>query len=204
MADNLQRYGFRVCQGRHAPHENPIKKKVASGYQATTADLHIGDPVSLVSDGTVALAAAGSGLIYGVITQILPYWDGTKMVFNDRLPGGTAPGTTIVDRFSYVMVQRAFGTIFEVDVDDAVTATTLAAYQAFIEENCDHAFSVDATAKKSFPRLDISTHAVTATLQWRIVGISETGDNRDYSGAYVKLLVQANVVSEGGVVALGV
>lgn len=206
--DNLVRYGFRVAKGRFATQAPiPVKMKVASGYQAApgavNVPLRIGDPVGLVNDGTVALAAAGGGAaIFGVIVEVFPYWDGTKMVFGDRLPGGTAPGTTAIDRFSYVGVVNALGTVFEIDVDDTVN-TTLQAYQAHINANADHAFSAVANVG-AFPKLDISTVNTTNTLQWRILGVSDSVENQDYSGANVKLYVTANVTSEAPVQATGV
>jgi hypothetical protein len=42
------------------------------------------------------------------------------------------------------------------------------------------------------PVLDISTHATTAALMFRIVGVSKSRENADFSGANVKLLVQLN------------
>lgn len=198
--DNLARYGFRVCRGRYAPFQTPVKMKVASGYQAAPGAVNVplrpGDPVQLVNDGTVAILAAGSGTdCYGVITQILPYWDGTRQVFGNSLPGGTTPGTTVIDRFSYVMVQPASGTVFEVDADDATTATTFSAYQAFVSENADIAYSASLNVG-AFPKLDISTHNTTDTLQCRIVGVSDTVENQDFSGANVKLYVIFNQSSE--------
>lgn len=206
MADNLARYGFRFHKGRSAPYLVPVREKVASGYQgqasAVNVPLRIGDPVFRTTDGTMIISAAGTGRISGVIVGVEPYWDGTKMVFGDRLPGGTAGGTTIVDRFSYVMVIPAQGAVFEVDVDDTVN-TTLAAYQAHVGANADHAFS-GVVSSGAFPKLDISTADTTATLQWRILEVSGTGDNRDFSGANVKMLVTANLTAEAPAYPTGV
>ncbi len=72
--DNIAEYGFRPVKGRNAPHVVPEKKKVASAYQASTGvvnvPLRIGDPVQLVSTGTVALLVVGSGVPYGVVVGI--------------------------------------------------------------------------------------------------------------------------------------
>jgi hypothetical protein len=204
--DNLARYGFRFCKGRSAPHLVPEKKKVASAYQASTGvvnvPLRIGDPVQLVSTGTVALLVVGSGVPYGVVVGIQPYWDGTKMVFGDRLPGATTPGTTVVDRFSYVMVMPFLGAVFEVDCDDATTFTTLAAYQDAIGENADISYS-GIVSVGAFPKLDISTNNTTNTLQMRILGISDTAENQDYAGANVKVYVTANLTSEAPILTTG-
>lgn len=197
--DNIARYGFRWCKGLSAPFVVPEKKKVASAYQATTGvvnvPLRIGDPVSLVNTGTVALTAVGSGVPYGVIVGIEPYWDGTKMVFGSSLPGATTPGTTVVDRFSYVMVVPFVGAVFEIDCDDATTFTTFAGYQDAIGENADISYTGIVNVG-AFPKLDISTNATTNTLQLRILDIVQDGENQDYAGANVKVRVTANLTSQ--------
>jgi hypothetical protein len=194
--DNVATYGFRPYRSRGAKLD-PIKCLVATGYQAApgavNCDLNIGDPVALVSTGTVALMGAGSAAKgYGVIVGVAPYWDGSAMQPTNKLPGGTAWGT-IQERASYVYVLPFWGITYEVDVDDAVTATTLAGYQAFVQENVDLVYSAVSASKKAFPRIDISGHATTNTLQFRIVGISDNQANQDFSGANVKLLVECNL-----------
>jgi hypothetical protein len=89
--------------------------------------------------------------------------------------------------------------IWEIDCDDAVTATTEAAYQLTGGANADHRLhgAAGAAAESGAkPRLDISTVNTTNTLIWRIIGISPTQNNRDYSGNYVKLLVVANLAQD--------
>jgi len=196
MADNPQLYGFRfhsTKSGSGTPHV--VKKAVASGYAgqpdgATTVNINPGDVVKVVNDGTVALAAAGDTGLFGVVVGIAPYWDGSKMQRGSDLPSGTTYSTNI-SRQSYVHVIPFYDAIFEVDCDDAATATTFLAYQAFVGENCDLAVSCDATSKKSFYRLDISGHG-TGSAQFRIWDVKQDGPNADFSGNYVKVLVVAN------------
>ena len=89
----------------------------------------------------------------------------------------------------------AAGNYFEIDCDDAATATTYAAYLALKGELCDHRLkSLSETDGKVWPRLDISTHA-TASGQWKIEQISKSMNNVDFAGANVKLIVS---VFEGG------
>lgn len=200
MADNRAGYGFRPARGRFAPSVVPERRKVASAYQAApgavNCDLNIGDPVSLVSDGTVALSGAGGGAgVYGVIVGIEIYHDGTKKIpCANKLPGGTS--YSIADNTAYVLVVPVSGIEFEADCDDAATATTKAAYEAFIGENCDISYTGSSTTKRANPRIDISTHNTTNTLQFRITGIGETQENQDFSGAYVKLRGVFNVVQD--------
>lgn len=135
--------------------------------------------------------AAGGDAVYGIIVGVLPYYDAAQnlMVPANALPSDIAWGT-VLERQSKLLVVPADAGIWEIDCDDATTATTEAAYQAFIGENCDHTLA-GASGTKLNPRLDISAHG-TATQQWRIVGISPTVNNRDFSGLYVKLLVKVN------------
>jgi hypothetical protein len=202
MADNLQRYGFRPFKGKYASEEKVEIWPVASAYQAApgtvNVPLRVGDPVARVSDGTVALVAAGSGTdVYGVIVGIERVYDSAVGApgKNSLVPGGTT--WTGLPNQTLVQVAPVLGRIFEVDVDDATTATTEAAYQAFRGENVDIVYGAVLNTG-AFPRVDISGHATTAALQCNIVGISPTQDNQDFSGSHVKLLIQFNQVDDAG------
>lgn len=216
MADNVQRYGFRLFRGQSGQYVHPIKRYVADAYQATSdgaasnVDLNPGDPVKLVSDGTVALAITTND-VWGIVAAVNPYWNGTAMTPGSRLPGATTGGG-IFERKSSVMIwELTPDMLFEADCDDAVTATTRAAYEAFVGENVDHVCLADVTnagRPKANPRLDISGHATTHTLGWRIRAVSESLDNQDFSGANVKLIVSCNNIqvydTTGGTIGTGV
>ena len=200
MVDNPQRYGFRPHKGRFSMLASMARPfVVATGYQASadpggvSVDLNIGDPVKLVSTGTVELCEAGA-VVYGIVISVKPYWDGRRMQFGDRLPGATAWGT-VWERRSQVLVIPATAGEWEVDVDDIVTATDVEGYLAFIGENCDHVFAPDSTLKKAFPKLDIAGHG-TATAQWRIQAISGTAHNQNFAEDNVKLVVVPNETRE--------
>lgn len=197
MADNAARYGFRWNSawngGKSCPV--PIRMTVATGKDhvddsGNSVDLNIGDVVKIESTGTVTICE-DTGSPYGIIVGVHPYWDGTVMKPSSKVPNQNAWGT-VEARRPWVDVVPVTAGIWEVDVDDATTATTYAAYIALVGENCNH-FSAGNTANTSAaPKLDISSHATTAALDWRIVGISQTAENKDFSGANVKLLVAAN------------
>jgi hypothetical protein len=202
MADNLQRYGFRPFKGKYSSEEKVEIWPVASAYQAapgaTNVPLNVGDPVARVSDGTVALVAAGSGTdVYGVIVGIERVYDAAIGApgKNKLVPGGTA--WTGLPNQTLVQVAPVLGRIFEVDVDEATTATTEATYQSYRGENADIIY-VPVLNTAANPRLDISTHNTTAALQCNIVGISPTQDNQDFAGLWVKLLIQFNQVDDAG------
>ena len=208
MANNRLNYGFRWSMGANSgrPCPAPIEMAVADAYQAqvggSNVDLGTGDPVALVSSGTVKLAAGSEGtpdLIFGIIVGVAQYWDGTRVVRGDVVPGGSTGGG-LLDRQSRVLVVPAKAGLWEVDVDENSTATTEAAYRAFIGENADHVLVRTQVRQKyrALPELDISSHATTAALQWRIMDVSRTRDNEDFSGEQVKLIVAVNESSEPG------
>lgn len=203
MANNKHRYGFRFSRNLSgAPDQPPIiEMPIVSGLQpqgagAASVDLRIGDPVKQLSTGGIDLAAAGDALIFGVVMGFTPVWDGTKMVPRNKWPGATAYGSglTPIERQTRAIICLAGNVVFEIDCDDATTATTQQAYLALVGENCDHILPTDVTDTsnpKADPFLDISTHT-TNTAQWRILGISRTFENQDFSGLNVKLYVTAN------------
>jgi len=209
VVDNAARYGFRPYV-KNVGDLFTNKRHVATAYQAvapgpTNVGLSIGDPIIELSDGSLQLAAASdtgaAAAARGVIVGFGEIYNAAqgRMEYADYLPGGNAWGTKFAraPQILWVPVEEC---LWEVDVDDKVTATTEAGYRAFVGENVDHVFSADTTdsAKpRARGRLDISGHDTTDTLFWRIVGISPTSDNRDFSGANVKLLVRANVYQSG-------
>lgn len=202
MANNQHKYGFRPVRGRYSSViPSLIWKTVATGQNdtddaAVSCALRIGDPVKLVSTGGVTLCKTTDSC-YGIIGAIGPYWNGTRMVFGNYLPNQTAWGT-VEDRRSMVGVWPASSCYWEIDVDENTTATTKAGYVAFLGENCTHVVPGDASTGTNFadPRLDISLHATTASLVWRIEEISDSAENKDFSGTNVKLIVTCNKTQE--------
>lgn len=200
---NIAHYGFRpwtgnpFTGGRATPPS--ISRVVASAYQAQddgsgfSVDLNVGDPVKLVNDGTVALANTTEA-IFGVITGVAPYWDGEKMKPSSKLPGGTTWGT-VEERKSIVMVTPVNACNWVITVDDATTATTEAAYRAFINENVTHVCVGNSTTAKANPQIDISLHATTASLVWRIVDVPP---GQDFDQANVQIVVACNKSQDPG------
>lgn len=207
MADNRASYGFRFHRSKYGnPLENPLAKQVASNAVfavnggAATPGLGIGDPVKLVNDGTVIHAEGSENTptdIYGVVVGVGPVWSATLGVMqpSNTLPSNTVWGTNL-ERASYVYVVPFELAYWEIDVDDAVTATTESAYRAFIGENCSMILTGASGASRIYPKLDISSHATTNSLKLRIADVSPTRDNYDFSGANVKLIVELNATAQ--------
>lgn len=201
MADNTHYYGFRWARSNGKPCPSPEWKTVATTQDdqddsANSVDLNIGDPVKLLAAGGVGLAVAGDN-VYGIIVAVAPYWDGSVMKPSNKLPNQTNWGTAEARR-SMVGVVPASAGYWEIDVDDATTATTYAAYIALLGSNCDHAVPGNTSETSADPKLDISTTATTQDNTWRLVDISSTMANKDFSGANVKVIVAINDSQEAG------
>jgi hypothetical protein len=210
--DNTHKYGFRWSRGANSRDcPQGLRFHVATGQDdvddgAVSISLRPGDPVKMVSTGGMILSLTTEA-VFGIVVGIAPYWDGTRMIYGKKLPNQTAWGT-VEERRSFVYVVPAHWGLWEIDVDDKVTATTLATYRALINENTEHTVPGGtatgvAPTDSADPYLDISLHAVTATLGWRIMDVSETLDNIDFSGSYVKLIVAVNECQYPGMPASG-
>jgi hypothetical protein len=207
MADNRIEYGFRYVRSANGGPMTVEEHIVATSQSfdvnggAANVKLRPGDPVIKLAAGGVNLCdgnegAGGALAPYGIVVGIQPYYDvgSTRMVFADGLPADVAWGTNL-ERQSKVLVVPVQTAIWEIDTDDTAAAyDTEAEIQAFAGENADCKLWGASGETSAKPRLDISTHAVTSTLVWRILGISPTLNNQDFTGNYVKMLVKANVV----------
>lgn len=202
---NRKEYGFKwntAYSGKSCP--NPLVMAVADSYQAQddasgfSVDLNVGDPVKLVSTGTVALANTTED-VYGIIVGIKQVYDSASGQIKpmNKVPGATTGGG-VFERQTEVLVVPASAGIWSVQVDDNTTATTESAYQAFVGENVTHVCAGNSSLKTADPQLDISTHATTAGLVWRIVGVDQTQNNQDFSDTNVSLLVTINKSEEAG------
>lgn len=201
MGDNRHLYGFRWAtsyNGGRTPI--PIWLPVASAYNGSISggsaiDINEGDPVVGLSDGTVAHAAGAETTAvapYGIVVGFGKVWDGSLMQpVNKILNSSGAYGSNLTRQTKVAVVPIDQG-YWEIDVDDNTTATTLAGYQAFVNENVNHILKTGSEPLAD-PMLHITGHATTNTLLFRIANISNSVENKDFSGKYVKLIVKANV-----------
>lgn len=203
MADNTHIYGFRWSTaangGKSMPA--PVKLAYATGQNdvddaSASVDINAGDPLKLMSTGGVKVALTTEDTAY-IAVGFGPRWNGTAMVPARKVNNATAWGT-IEDRRQWIYGVDARAGVWEIDCDDKTTATTFAAYLAFINENANWVVPGRTATTDADPMLDISSHATTAGLGCRIVGISQTMYNQDFSGLYVKLLVRFNEINDAG------
>lgn len=202
MADNAIKYGFRLVRVRsgfaHASQEEAfcVSGQAFSSGVLSNASLRPGDPVVMLNSGGVTLAPGTDGTpgdVLGVVCGIKQYYDTVKggvTALGNAIPSGLAYGTNL-DLQSKLYFIPAEAAVWAIQVNDNSTATTKAAYQAFVGENCSHIFTATAGLALT-PKLNISTHATTATLDWRIVGLGSDTNNVDYSGNNVELYVICN------------
>lgn len=203
MADNRHKYGFRFYSsltgvGRTAAVEFPVATSYPPVINTNVSvGLSIGDPVQLLTDGSVALAGdtTTTGAVpFGVIVGLRGKVDANgKSRPASFLPTTLAYSTK--ENETRVQVLPFGRDLWEIDADDAVTATTEAAYRALIGRNFDLAYLLDASnpdKRRANPMLDISDTSAASTAHFRLFDISKTRENVDFSGQFVKLLVQLN------------
>ncbi len=212
MANNRAKYGFRFYSSQHGTgRASGVEGGVTSGYQAnvpaTNVGMSIGDPVAFNAAGNFEIAEdITADRFFGVIAAIRT----ARIESNGKsrpasyLPGGTTY-TNEVDRSSLIVLPFS-NNIWEIDAVGGA-ATTLAAYRLLVGLNANIIYSLDLTntdKPRANPQLDLSTAAVTAGLDFRIMGVSKTAENQDFSGTNVKLLVQLNLGSDPALGVTGV
>lgn len=219
MADNRQGYGFRFAGSRYGqPTPTPIRLPVVSGQAFSinggTANVNLGpgDPVLRLASGAVTLCdgaegAGGALTPYGVVMEVFPFFNAGLGVMTpaEQLPSATVYGTNL-ERQSFVGVVPFELAYWEIDCMDNTTATTVAAYQLFQNENANYRLrgGISPAANpqnRAHPRLDISSHATTNTLVLRVVKISESKDNVDVTGNFWKMIVELNIGGTSGAAA---
>lgn len=189
---NISHNGFRWAGNKVSPSAaipTVIILPVANNYATT---LSRGDPVKVISDGTCQLAAAGD-TVYGVMDSVKQYYDGTVVRSGSKLPANTVWGTNN-SRQSQIRVIPARGSLWRVTVNDNTTATTQAAYEAFVQENVEMVAGT-ASGDESGYQANISTHATTNTLSLRIENIPDK-ELTDFTSTGVSLLVSFNLIQD--------
>jgi hypothetical protein len=204
MADNPVRYGFRAVKSRYGgrlPVERAFVATSASfdvNSGASNVVLGEGDVIVQLSDGSVTLAVGSEGTdsatILGVVCGIKQYYDTAKGVMTAAGPGipsDLAWGTNLARRSElyYIPIESA---IWAAQCDDNTTFTTEATYGDAIGENITLVNTGASGENRAKPKLDISENATTNTHPFKIVGISTTAGNQDFSGANVELYVISN------------
>lgn len=203
MADNPVKYGFRLARFRAGFAMSSMEEAFCitgatfAGGSATAASLRPGDPIVRLASGAVNVAPGTDGTpgdVLGIVVGIKQYLDpsfaNAVTARGNALPSSIAYGTNLElqSKIYYVPAEAA---VWRIQVNDNTTATTLAAYQLLVGINCSHIHTAASGGLALTPKLNISTVATTATLDWRIVGIPDP-TIQDFSGANVELEVICN------------
>lgn len=192
MANTQNKNGFRWVGSRVNPNQHSPAITILPVASAYGTEIPRGHPVVLLSDGTLTVAAEATDVIYGISDGAAQYYDGTAIRAGNTLPASTTYGS-VSQRQSRLRVIRVAGQLFRCNCDEATTATTQAAYEAFVGENVE--WNAGTTANgESGAQLDISTHATTATaaFAWRIENVPDK-ETQDFSSTLVSLLVSCNL-----------
>jgi hypothetical protein len=162
----------------------------------------------------------GTDIPYGIVVGIEPYWSAADgaMKRGWYYPNQTAWGTK-EERRGYVLVVPAHWGLWEIDCvydwsgeGDVTTVNasfnTEAEFKAAVNKNVDHIIPGSAATgyghpTSADPYLELDTVANTATLCWRIVDVSQSAENADFSGAFQKLIVTVNESQYAGKPATG-
>ncbi len=209
MANRIK-YGFRGA--RPLAGKSCLQTErwpIASGYQGaiqggTNVDVNVGDVVKRLASGYLSIAEGSEITSYnpatvdadtpvGVVVGFEAYFDGTDMKPTDKLPGGTVYGTNFA-RQSFALVVPVQNAVWSVAVDaTSGSYDTYPEWLAVVGETIDMVNSNGVTLKAE-PELDLASIADAngASQIWRIYGLDESRDNRDYAAAGFRLLVTAN------------
>lgn len=166
---NLMFHGFqfyKTLSGNDWP--TTIRGFVADNYNTA---LYEGLPVTRLSDGSYQKCAANSGSISGVISKIVQFKDATGVLRNNAkyIPASTR--WTALEEATMIEIIPARGHLFKVCSDALATFANARSYEG---ENADHVYktsgdgAISTSLGLSGCFLDLGSHAVTATLQWRL------------------------------------
>lgn len=200
MANVSKINGFRpVKHGNGSPYNGQ-----ANIYATATTDstaLFVGDVVKLAADsnaqgiqfvtaatsGTAGTGAAAVGVVVGVIN--------TKL---DPVTGNMTAGSIALDTpqyrpastAQYVLVADATDIIYEVEATTASASYTFAVSDVGLNANLTAGAGGSTSTGNSSYSLNMADAGTTATLPFKIVGVSQKVGNE--VGAACKVLVQLN------------
>ena len=200
MANTSRINGFKPVKHVNGSPYNGQANVYATSSSDSTA-LFVGDVVKLAADGntdgyqfvtaatagTAGTGAAAVGVVVGVIN--------TKL---DPITGKMTAGSISLDTpqyrpastAQYVLVADATDVIYEVEATNGGSAYSFAV--ADIGQNANlYAGSGSTTTGNSQYSLDCGDKGTTATLPFKIVGVSPKVGN-ETTGNYTKVLVQLN------------
>jgi hypothetical protein len=179
MANLDAPFGFKPVQkvGGGVSNQGQSEYAIANNYGTA---IFQGDPVELVSTGTLEVANAAGNTIVGIFNGCF-YTDPTtqKPTFSNYYPG-----LVLADDIVANVIDDP-NQLFEVQASGTVTA-------ANVGENAETAYTGGST-KSGISKAEVDTFAADAAATWIIVGLSKDPDNNDTSAANGNLIVKPNL-----------
>lgn len=188
--------GFRWVKSRRGGNVCPIEERIV--ITANAAGIFRGDPLKLVSDGTVIPAAAGDAVSHIADGAVRYKNSSGQIVAGNFVPVSTAyngdpnlsnPEATVVRCIPVI------GQIFEADCN---TATTSALVQGLMFNNADVAAGAGGsttTGRSTFVVNNTGAQFGTATAQVRLLEVVPQPDN-DVTAVNWKVRVEFNEGNE--------
>lgn len=200
MANVSKINGFRAVKHVNGSPYNGQANVYATATTDSTA-LFVGDVVKLATDGnaqgiqfvtaatsgTAGTGAAAVGVVVGIInTKLDPV---TGKMTNGSIALDT-PQYRPASTAQYVLVADATDIIYEVEATTASSAYTFLATDIGLNANLTAGAGGSTVTGNSSFSLNMADSGTTATLPFKIVGVSQRPDNE--IGASCKVLVQLN------------
>ena len=191
MANTNVAFGLRpigvVGQGYNT--NGATEYRIAAG---NTNAIYQGSPVIPLSTGFIDIVGAAAGGTVGLVgvfagAEYVSSTTGEK-VFSNFWPGSGADTNFPVKGFVYDNPLQSY----VICSDASLTSESTARGHVFANANFATATSGSTTTGISSAKLAVSTIAVTANLNLRIMGIQDDPENQDFTAAGIPLIVRLN------------
>jgi len=191
MANTNVAFGLRpigvVGQGYNT--NGATEYRIAAG---NTNAIYQGSPVIPLSTGFIDIVGAAAGGTVGLVgvfggCEYVSSTTGEK-IFSNYWPGSGADTNFPVKAFVYDNPLQSF----VICSDASLTSEATARGHVFANANFATGASGSTTTGISSAKLAVSTIAVTANLNLRIMGIQDDPENSDFTAAGIPLIVRLN------------
>ena len=191
MANTNGAFGLRPIGvvGQTANTNGTTEYRIAS---TNTNKIYQGSPVIPLSTGFIDRVGAAAGGTVGLVgvfwgCEYVSSTTGEK-VFSNYWPGSGADSNHPVSAFVYDNPLQTF----VICSDASLTSEATARGHVFANANFADGQSGSDTTGISSAKLGVSTIAVTANLNLRIMGIQDDPENQDFTAAGIPVIVRLN------------
>ena len=191
MANSNGAFGLRPIGvvGQAANTTGATEYRIAAG---NTNTIFQGSPVIPLSTGFIDIVGAAAGGTVGLVGVFwgCEYVSSTtgETIFSNNWPGSGADTNHPVKAFVYDNPLQSF----VICSDASLTSEATARGHVFANANFADGAAGSSTTGISSAKLAVSTIAVTANLNLRIMGIQDDPENSDFTAAGIPLIVRLN------------